>query len=68
MTGKELLQQIIALSGLPEDSAQREVEALALKRNKNIDNLTLDDVRYILAMYLQDVLLATKKELAEIKP
>lgn len=68
MTGKELLQQIIALSGLPEALAQREVEALALQKNKNIDDLTLDDIRYILTMYLQDVLLSTKKELAEIKP
>ncbi|MEK6554394.1 MAG: hypothetical protein AABZ31_04065 [Bdellovibrionota bacterium] len=64
MTGPELLQQIILLSGLPAESARREVEALALQRNKNLDNLTLDDVRYILAMYLQDVLLGAKKELA----
>lgn len=65
MTGRKLLEEIITLSGLPAASATKEVEALALQKNKCVDSLTLEDVRSILTTYLQDTLLATKKELAD---
>jgi hypothetical protein len=46
------------------DAVEREVKRLLEARNLRPENLTLEDVREILAFYLQDVLTEVKTSLA----
>jgi hypothetical protein len=61
MNGRELLEQIIEATGLPQDLARRELEALIKSRNLSLENLSIDRLREILAVYLQDTLLSQIK-------
>ena len=65
MDQKNLIHELIQCTGLPEDLALKEFESLAQKANKHIENLSLEDVRHIFSMYLQEVLLSAKKEHSE---
>ncbi|OFZ13793.1 MAG: hypothetical protein A2Z20_05995 [Bdellovibrionales bacterium RBG_16_40_8] len=62
MTDSNILKKLILASGLPHDIAQKEIERIASASGKNSDNLTLDELRELLANYLQDVLLKAKDE------
>jgi len=61
MNGKELIEQIIAATGLPKDLARRELEALIKSRDLSLETLNLELLREIVASYLQDTLLAQIK-------
>lgn len=56
----ELLKLLIQSTGLPEEAVEREVAKLLVRRNLNPENLSLDDIREMLACYLQDVLVEAK--------
>jgi hypothetical protein len=60
---KALLQNLAALTGLPQDAVQNELRDLVIAAGFNPDTLTLEQVRAVLADYLQDTLLAAKREL-----
>ena len=62
MDGRKLLDQLATLTGLPGDSVNLELLKIVEKNGKNPDTLTIQDVRAILADYLQDVLLDAKHE------
>jgi hypothetical protein len=64
MEGLALLRVLIQSTGLPMDAVEREVKRLLEARNLRPENLTLEDVREILAFYLQDVLTEVKTSLA----
>lgn len=61
--GHLLLQELAKATGLPESIIKKELSELISKSGKSIDQTTLDDLREILADYLQDVLNDAKKEL-----
>lgn len=61
MEGLALLRVLIEATGLPVDAVERELKKILTQRNLTVENITLDDVRDVLATYLQDVLLAAKK-------
>lgn len=61
--GHLLLQELAKATGLPESIVKEELSKLISRSGKSIDQTTLDDLREILADYLQDVLSDAKKEL-----
>lgn len=60
MSGKELLKEVVVSSGLPEEPLARELHQLLDKAGLPVENCSLDDLRNILAEYLQDVLLQSQ--------
>lgn len=64
MEGLALLRVLIQSTGLPMDAVEREIKRLLDARNLRAEELTLEDVREILAFYLQDVLTEAKTSLA----
>lgn len=62
--GKALIQQITESTGLPENLIQDELQTLMAAAGVQADNVTLDDLRKILAEYMQEVLVAAKEDLA----
>jgi hypothetical protein len=67
MSGAKLIQNLISATGLPlNDDTQAgmlsELQRLAKTSGKNTDNMTLDDLRDVLAEYLQEVLLSAQEE------
>jgi hypothetical protein len=64
MEGLSLLKLLIESTGLPPEAVERELNKVLLKGNFQRDQLTLDDVRELLSIYLQDVLIEAKQESA----
>lgn len=60
MNGLGLLRQLIEATGLPPESIEIELRALIAKAGFSPDTLTLDQVRELLALYLQDALVEAK--------
>jgi hypothetical protein len=62
--GKNLIEQISESTGLPENLVQDELVTLVSAAGLNPESVTVEDLRKILAEYLQDVLVAAKEDLA----
>ena len=58
--GNALLKTVVAHTDLPNDPVERELQRLIEKAGLNPENVTIEDLRSILAEYLQDVLLEAK--------
>lgn len=58
--GKELLSEVILATGLPREALQKEINTLATKHGVATDQITLEDLRLILADYMQEVLIKAK--------
>lgn len=58
--GKDLVENLLSATGLPEKAIRDEFTELLTKHGKNAETLTLDDLREVLADYLQDVLVGAK--------
>lgn len=63
MRGTELLNELSNATGLPDELIGEELSRLISSAGKSTDNVTLDDLREMLAAYLQDVLLEAKDSL-----
>ena len=61
MEGLALLKLLIESTGLPPEAVERELNKALAKGNFQREQLTLDDVRELLAAYLQDVLVEAKE-------
>jgi hypothetical protein len=59
--GDALVKTVIELTDLPADPVERELQRLIEKAGLDSQNVTMDDLRNILAEYLQDVLLEAKQ-------
>lgn len=64
MKGQKLIQEVCSHTDVPEDLLTTELKSLIEKRDFNEEHLTLDQLREVLAEYLQDILLEVKEELA----
>ena len=64
MEGLGLLRVLIEATGLPPEAVERELNKILFKRNLTADTLTIEDVRDVLACYLQDVLVEAKAEIS----
>ena len=60
MQGLALLKVLIESTGLPPEAVERELNRVLAQGNFQKEELTLDDVREILAAYLQDVFVEAK--------
>lgn len=56
--GKELFELLIVLSGLPEEYARSKFTDIIATHGYQIETLTLDQVREVLADSLQDIVLS----------
>lgn len=59
--GNKLLEMVILATGLPESEIRSELQSLLRQHGKSAESLTTEDLREIMAEYLQDVLLAAKE-------
>jgi hypothetical protein len=62
MRGVELLAAVAEASGLPQPLIIQELQEIASRAGIPIEQLSLDDLRTLLADYLQDVLISAKAE------
>lgn len=60
--GETLAQTLIEATGLPEKSLEKEFNALLAKHGKTPETMTLDDLREVMADYLQTVFLELHNE------
>ena len=59
---KTLVQKVIDSTGLPKDGLKKEMDQLLSQSNLNHDTLSLEELRTLLASYLQDVFVELKNE------
>ena len=64
MQGTALITQIAQATGLPQHLISNELEQLISQRGKSAGDISLEEIRGILAEYLQEVLLKAKEELS----
>jgi hypothetical protein len=64
---EELFAQVTDATGLPKDVISDELVRLLAKVGVSKDEMTLDDLRRVLADYVQDVLLNAKVEFTDKK-
>lgn len=60
--GETLIQILCEATGLPNAAIESEIDQLLASHDKTRDQLTLEDLRVILAEYLQDVLVSAKEK------
>lgn len=65
MANSLALDELIAAIGLPEELALKKLNQLASANGLNINNLSVDQLRELVADLLQDVLLEVKAELSQ---
>lgn len=61
--GDELFTQVTLATGLPPEVISNELSRLLVKSGIDKTSMTLDDLRKVLAEYVQDVLLSAKDDL-----
>lgn len=59
--GKDLLKTVVSATGLPEDPVERELNSLLKASGKSAETMTLEDLREVMAEYLQTVFLEAKE-------
>lgn len=62
--GEKLFDEVTGATGLPGDLITAELSGLLSAAGIERENLTLDDLRAVLADYVQDILLAAQEESA----
>jgi hypothetical protein len=67
VSGDALFEQVTEATGLPQDLMSNELGRLLKKCGVSQSEMTLDDLRRVLADYVQDVLLSAKDEFAQPK-
>lgn len=60
--GNNLAKTVVAATGLPQDPVEREFNSLLERHGKNPDSLTLEELREVMAEYLQMVFLEMNVE------
>lgn len=64
MEGARLLSEVTEATGLPNDLVGDELSRLLASAGLSQETLTLDDLREVLAAYLQDVIVDAKNSFA----
>lgn len=60
--GERLFQTLVEATGLPQNPVEKELTSLLIKFEKHPDTLTLDELREVMADYLQTVFLELHDE------
>ena len=66
MAEGNLAQTLIAATGLPQDPVEREFNKILERYGKSQDELTLDELREVMAEYLNLVFLELAEENSEL--
>ncbi|MCB0406070.1 MAG: hypothetical protein KDD51_14910 [Bdellovibrionales bacterium] len=54
--GKDLLEQVIHLTGIPAKAIRRELKSILDKKNIDLNSLTIDELRRVVASYLREIM------------
>jgi hypothetical protein len=60
MDGTRLVEILIEGTGLPREVIYSEINRLVTEKGLSVEQITMDDLREIVASYLQDTLLEAK--------
>ena len=63
--GNELFKSITNATGLPDDLISKELDKVLNQKGIAKDDVTLDELRDVLASYLREVILSAKTEFEE---
>jgi hypothetical protein len=63
MKGKDLIEAITQTSDIPSDLISKELKTLLSQNNLSENHLTVDQLRELMAEYLQDVFVRAKSQL-----
>ena len=66
--GEKLFDQVTSATGLPPDMIANELDKIIQAAGLQKDMMTLEDLRRVLAEYVQDILVAAKEDLSEPPP
>ncbi len=62
MVGKEIYEELIGFDELPTELVQQELTELLGRYGKNLEQVTLEELRPILADYLREILGALNED------
>ena len=65
MKGQTIVRQIIHATQLPKDYALKKLNTIIIEAGHNPENICLDDLRPLLAKFLQDTLLEAKRNFSQ---
>ncbi len=54
--GHDLLEQVIALTGIPGQAIQRELKSILDRKNIDLNHLTMEQLRGVAASYLREIM------------
>jgi len=54
--GEELFNQVVALTGIDAKSIQRELKTICDRKGIDLNHLTLDQLRTVVASYLREIM------------
>ncbi len=52
----DLFDQVVKLTGLPGKTIRRELKSILDKKNIDVNNLTIDQLRAVVASYLREIM------------
>lgn len=55
-TGKDLFNQVVKLTGIPAKNIREELKLILDRKNIDVKNLTLDQLRMVVASYLREIM------------
>ena len=54
--GDDLFDQVIKLTGIPQQSIRRELKSILERKNIDVNQLTLEQLRGVVASYLREIM------------
>ena len=54
--GADLFEKVVAMTGIPAESLGRELKAILDRKGLDVDHLTLDQLRVVVASYLREIM------------
>jgi hypothetical protein len=54
--GEALFNQLVKLTGIPSQAIKKELKTILEKKNIDIDHLTLDQLRVVVASYVREIM------------
>jgi hypothetical protein len=57
-----ILREIVLLTGLPEKEVEQDLLQMILEKGYSLDSLSVENLRDVLATYMQDALLTLKAD------
>lgn len=64
MGGENLVEAVIAATGLPQNPLEKEFHMLLEKHGKNPEEMTLEDLREVMVDYLQTVMMELHEDIS----